>query len=111
MVNHGLPWWSMVKQPWSTMVDHGRPCFVKWPPMVNHGLINTMSNHGRPWSRTMVDHGQTPWLTMVKTTEKNKKVKFSIKRKSLLFHGMPILTCKFYFMQYLYNAFIDMQCI
>ena len=58
MEYHGLPWQSMVIQPWSTMVDHGRPCFVKWPPMLDHGLINTMSNHGRPWSRTMVDHGR-----------------------------------------------------
>ena len=57
MEYHGLPWQSMVIQPWSTMVDHGRPCFVKWPPMVDHGLINNMSNHGRPWSRTMVGHG------------------------------------------------------
>ena len=76
MVYHGSPW--------STMVDYGRPCFVKWPPMVDHGL--------RP-------------------REKNKKVKFSLKRKSLLFHGMPILRCKFYFMQCLYNTFIDMHAM
>ena len=86
--------------------------------MVDRGLIKTMSTHGRPWSRTMVDHGrpfdhgQRPWLTMVKNhVKRTKKVKFSLKRKSLLFHGMPILTCKFYFMQCLYNAFIDMQCL
>ena len=81
----------MVIQAWSTVVDHGRPCIVKWPAMVDHGLINSMANHGdpgpgpwltmvdhgqRPWSKTMVDHGQRPWLTMVKglkTTGKEQK--------------------------------------
>ena len=92
-----------------------RPCFVKWPPVVDHGLINTMSNHDRPWSKTMVDHGRAWSKTMVdhglRPREKNKKVKFSLKRMSLLFHGMRILTCKFYFMQCLYTAFVDMQCL
>ena len=67
MEYHDLPWSTMVVH--SHMVDHGRPCFVKWPPMVGHGLINTMPNHGRPWSRTMVDHDR-PWL---KTTGKEQK--------------------------------------
>ena len=69
MVYHGSPWsytyghttiqTTMVIQPWSIMVDHGRPCFVKWPPMVDIGLINTMSNHGPgPWSIMVKDHGK-----------------------------------------------------
>ena len=43
-----------------TMEYHGRPCFVILPPMVDHGLINTMANLGRPWSRTMIDDDR-PW--------------------------------------------------
>ena len=69
MVYHGLPWTTMVFHGHTTMVNHGRPCFVKWPPMVDHGqrsLSNNMVDHGPgPWL-TMVDHGQRPWLTMVK---------------------------------------------
>ena len=41
----------------TTMVNHGRPCFVKLPPMVDHGQ--------RSLSKNMVDHGPGPWLTMV----------------------------------------------
>ena len=63
MVYHGLPWTTIVFHGHITMVNHGRPCFVKWPPMVDHGqrsLSNNMvvmvQDHGLPWSKTMVDH-------------------------------------------------------
>ena len=45
-------------------IDHGRPW--SWPSfhftnMVDHGqtMVNWWSFHGRPWSMTMIDHGQT----------------------------------------------------
>ena len=94
----------MVVHGHTTMVNHGRPCFVNWPPMVDHGLINTMEtmvDHGPgPWLTMvdygqrplLVDHGQRPWLTMVKDHgQRTKKVKFRLKRKSLLFHDMQCL--------------------
>ena len=42
MVYHGLPWFSMVIQPWSTIVDHV--------------LLN-----GRPWLTMVKDHCQITW--------------------------------------------------
>ena len=54
MVYHGIPW----------SYNHGQPYFVKWPPMVDHSLINTMANHG-----------PGPWLTMGKE-QKNSYIRF-----------------------------------
>ena len=81
------------------MVDHGRPCFVKWPPMVDHGLINTMSNHGPgPWLTMVKDHG-LPWFKITGKEQKSKiqfktKVAFSswdaIIDMQILFHTMPM---------------------
>ena len=47
MEYHGLPWTTMIFHGHTTMVTvkHGRLCFVKWSPMVDHDLINTMAYH------------------------------------------------------------------
>ena len=72
LTDHGQPWLTMVNisdlttiDHYMTMtIDHGRPW--SWPSfhltnMVDHDqtMVNWWSFHGRPWSMTMIDHGQT----------------------------------------------------
>ena len=53
MDNHG--------EPWSAMVDHGRPCFIEW----------NMVNDGQPWLNVALWqilswYEKHPWSTMVR---------------------------------------------
>jgi len=57
--------YAQQNEPWSTMNYYGWPCFVKWHTMVtdhHHGhwpWPTMVTEHGRPWSLTMVPFNET----------------------------------------------------